>query len=124
MDLAQRGPLGQKQPKPPKKPRKAIPRISRKRAAYLASDARKDGLAHMAAVKCLHCICCGHPPPSYAHHVRCDGKPRNDMRVLPLCFGCHQGPNGYHNDKAAWVERHGPDYSLLEAVAAMICPRL
>ena len=45
MDLAGRGPLGLKQPKPPKASRKALPRVSKKRAAYLASDDRKAGLA-------------------------------------------------------------------------------
>ena len=115
-----KGPMGQKAPKPPAKSRKAIPKQSAKRKAYMASQARVDGLAHMGRVKGLDCICCGHPPPSHAHHVTGDNKPRDDMRVLPLCYECHQGPNGYHAAKRSWVARHGPDYLLLDEVAKML----
>jgi hypothetical protein len=118
-DLAQRGPLGQKQPKAAKK-RKAVRKVSAKRAAYLASDDRRAALEHMAKVKALPCICCGNPPPNHAHHVTGDRMPRNDMRVLPLCYECHQGPHGYHAAKRSWVARHGPDYLLLDAVADML----
>jgi hypothetical protein len=119
-DLAGRGPLGPKPDKPEKRPRKGIPPISKKRAAAMASKAWRDGIEHMARVKLLPCICCGHPPPSYAHHVTGDGMPRNHMRVLPLCYACHQGPHGYHAAKAAWVERYGPDYTLLPRVDEML----
>ena len=119
-DLAGRSPLGPKTGKTGPKPRKPLPRRSPKRIAYMASAARKAGVAHMLAVKAMFCICCGHPPPSAAHHVNGDGKQRNDMRVLPLCWECHQGQNGYHNAKAEWVERHGPDYSLLARVADLL----
>jgi hypothetical protein len=119
-DLANRGALGQKAPKPPAKRRKPLLAHSAKRKAYLASQARADGVAHMLAVKGLPCICCGHPQPSDAHHVNGDGMPRDDMRVLPLCWNCHQGPEGYHNAKAAWVDRYGPDYMLLPLVAKML----
>jgi len=119
-DLAGRGPLGQRQPKPPKKPRKPLPQRSRKKLAYLASQARVDAKRHMAEVGQCDCAACGKPGPSQVHHVTGDGKPRDDMRVLPLCYECHQGPNGYHNAKAAWVARHGPDYMLLPKVDAML----
>ena len=119
-DLAGRAGLGPKPPKTPRKAHKHLPRRSAKRKAYMASQARVDGVAHMLAVKAMSCICCGHPPPSSAHHVNGDGKPRNDMRVLPLCWECHQGQNGYHNAKAAWVANHGPDYGLLARVDVML----
>lgn len=119
-DLSGRGPLGQKKPKPDKKPRKPIPKQSPKRRAYMASSARKDGLEHMGRVKLLPCVCCGHPPPSYAHHVTGDGMPRDDMRVLPLCYDCHQGPKGYHNSKALWQEKYGRDVDYLAQVEAML----
>ncbi len=93
---------------------------SPKRAAYMASAERKDGVAHMLAVKALPCICCGHPPPSYAHHVTGDKQPRNECRVLPLCYECHQGKNGYHAAKASWVAKHGPDYGLLNKVQELL----
>jgi hypothetical protein len=119
-DLAGRGALGQKPPKPTKKPRKAVRKRSAKREAYMRSDARVDAVAHMMRVKALPCVCCGHHPPSHAHHVTGDGKPRDDLRVIPLCPPCHVGPDGYHKNKAAWVARHGPDYGLLGIVAAQI----
>jgi hypothetical protein len=119
-DLSGRGPIGLKQPKPAKRPRKAVKRVSDKRKAYMQSDDRQAGLAHMLAVKGLPCICCGHPPPSIAHHVTGDGKPRNDMRVLPLCEPCHVGPNGYHRAKKSWVAKYGPDYLLLGRVADLL----
>jgi hypothetical protein len=93
---------------------------SDKRAAYMRSDERKDWLAHMARVKMLPCIACGAPPPSQAHHVTGDKQPRNDFRVIPLCYACHQGPEGYHAAKRSWVEKHGPDYMLLDRVADML----
>jgi len=93
---------------------------SRRRQAYMASTLRAEGVAHMLAVKGLPCIACGAPPPSYAHHVTGDKLPRCDFRVLPLCYACHQGPDGYHLSKRAWVARHGRDCDLLPAVAAML----
>jgi len=119
-NLTGSAPRGLKGEKQPKAPRKAVRKVSAKRAAYLASADRQDGLDHMARVKGLSCICCGHPPPSAAHHVTGDGMPRNDMRVLPLCYECHQGQNGYHNSKAAWVAKYGPDFGLLEIVESLL----
>lgn len=119
-NLTGAAPRGLKGEKKPKAPRKAVRKVSAKRAAYLASVDRQAGLDHMARVKSLPCICCGYPPPSDAHHVTGDGMPRNDMRVLPLCFSCHQGQNGYHNAKASWVAKHGPDYGLLEIVESLL----
>lgn len=91
-------------------------RRSPKRAAYMASDARSEAVQHMMAVKGLPCCACGAPPPSAAHHVTGDKMPRNDLRVIPLCWSCHQGPDGYHAAKRTWVERHGPDYGFLRAI--------
>jgi hypothetical protein len=99
---------------------KPLRKQSLKRKSYRQSAARADGVAHMLAVKELPCICCGHPPPSYAHHVTGDKMPRDDLRVLPLCYACHQGPDGYHAAKRSWVAKHGPDYMLLDRVAEML----
>ena len=95
-------------------------RQSHRRQFYMASEQRAEGVAHMLAVKALPCIACGAPPPSYAHHVTGDKMPRCDFRVLPLCYACHQGPDGYHLSKRSWVARHGRDCDLLPAVAAML----
>jgi hypothetical protein len=74
----------------------------------------------MARVKALPCICCRAPPPSDAHHVNGDGKPRSDWRVIPLCYNCHRGPHGYHAAKRSWVARFGPDYEMLPLVEALL----
>lgn len=82
----------------------------------MASKARQDGLDHMGRVKGLPCCVCDAPPPSSAHHVTGDKMPRNDMRTIPLCYDCHQGPNGYHAAKRSWVEKNGHDYNFLPAI--------
>lgn len=120
MHLGGKGALGQKTGKTGPKPPKAVRKVSAKRAAYMRSPERKAALIHMARVKLLPCICCGRPAPSDAHHVNGDGMPRNDMRVIPLCWACHRGPQGYHNDKANWVAKYGPDYAMLDQVEMML----
>jgi hypothetical protein len=99
---------------------KPLRKQSPKRVAYRQSAARADGVAHMLAVKALPCICCGHPPPSYAHHCSSHGMARDDMAVLPLCYECHQGPQGYHAAKRSWVARYGQDVDLLPRVQMML----
>ena len=115
-----KGPMGQKQPKPPKKPRKPLPPISAKKRRHKAAEKAKGAWDHMQAVKGLPCVICGKPGTSDAHHVTGDKKPRSDLRVIPLCWRCHQGPSGYHLAKASWVAKHGPDYAFLPIVADMI----
>lgn len=119
-DLAGRGPLGQKAAKPPKGPRKPIAKVSAKKLAHKAAERALGASEHMAWVKSLPCICCGAVAPSEAHHVTGDKMPRSDFRVIPLCYACHRGPDGYHNAKRKWVARNGPDYMLLDAVSSML----
>ena len=90
---------------------------SPKRAAYMASSARTDAVAHMLAVKALPCVACGAAPPSEAHHVTGDKQPRNDLRTIPLCKPCHLR---YHARKRTWVSEHGPDYIYLVRVDEML----
>ena len=118
-DLAGRGPLGLKQPKVERSRRKALPRVSKKRAAYLASNDRKLGLAHMEKVSRLPCIVCGAHPVE-VHH---EGKPRSDMHVLPLCPRHHRreyGAGAYHYSPRAFYALHGPSVALLARVQQMI----
>ena len=118
-DLAGRGPLGPKTGKPPKKPRKPLPKISAKRKAYLASDARKVGKAHMAAVAQLPCLVCGSWPVE-VHHLP---DPRSDMRVIPLCPMHHRrefGPGAFHYSPKAFYAAHGGPDQLLARVADML----
>ena len=119
-DLAQRGPLGQKGPRQPRKARKGLAPISPKKRKHKADEKAAGAREHMARVKALPCVACGAPPPSSAHHVNGDWKPRSDWRVIPLCYACHQGPQGYHAAKRSWVARHGPDYEFLPVVANML----
>lgn len=112
-------PLGLKPDKPPKVPRKAIPKQSAKRKAYMASDARADGVAHMGKVAALPCIICGARPVE-VHHAT---KPRDDMKVLPLCPPHHKrefGPGAIHYSPKAFHAAHGTVDELLARVAAMI----
>lgn len=116
-DLARRGPLGPKQPKPKTK-RKGLPPISRKRAAYLASDARKAGLAHMAMVARLPCIVCGAHGVE-VHHM----PPRDDLRTAPLCARHHRrefGAGAYHYSPRAFHAAHGSADEILARVSEML----
>ena len=117
-NLGGKPPLGLKEPPPPKKPRKPIPRESKKRKAYLASPEREDGKAHMAKVAMHGCIVpdCGAWPVE-VHH---EGKPRSDMRVLPICAKHHRrefGPGAYHYSPKAFYAAHGDSKFLLAKVA-------
>lgn len=118
-NLAGREPLGQKAGTPKATKRKTMRRISRKRAAYLASDERKAGKAHMANVAMLHCLVCGAWPVE-VHH---EGSPRSDMRVLPLCPRHHRrefGPGAYHYSKRAFYDLHGSSDALLARVDQLL----
>jgi hypothetical protein len=95
-------------------------RVSAKEKARKATEKAQGAWEHMAAVKMLPCIACGAAPPSQAHHVTGDKKPRSDWRVIPLCYACHQGPLGYHAAKRSWVEQYGPDYEFLPLVADLL----
>ena len=116
--LGGKGPLGQKQPKAAKAP-KPMRKVSAKRATYMESPERQANMAHMARVALLPCMCCGCKPVE-VHHVTGDKQLRSDARVIPLCWACHRGPQGYHNAKRAWVAKYGPDYMMLPKVAAML----
>lgn len=100
--------------------RSPLRKVSPKRAAYRASKAGRDGIAHMMRVKAMPCVACGRAGPSEAHHCRSNGMARDDMKTIPLCIPCHRGPQGYHLDKANWHAKHGPDYGFLPVVNALL----
>ncbi|QDP67214.1 MAG: hypothetical protein GOVbin7368_5 [Prokaryotic dsDNA virus sp.] len=93
---------------------------SKKRAAYRASEAGREGLAHMLRVKALPCVICGAPPPSEAHHCRSGGMARDDMATIPLCKRHHTGSEGYHTMKRTWEARYGPDHGFLPLVRRLL----
>lgn len=118
-NLTSRGPLGLKQPKPDRAKKKGLPRMSKKRAAYLASPEREAGKEHMGRVAQLRCLVCGAWPVE-VHH---EGKPRSDMNCLPLCPRHHRrefGPGAYHYSPKAFYAAHGPSTELLENVRRML----
>ena len=94
------------------KKRKPIPKVSAKRAAYLASPERTAGKAHMARVALQHCLVCGAWPVD-VHHLP---SPRNDLRTIPLCPFHHRkeyGPQAYHYSRRNFNALHGSDEELL-----------
>jgi len=118
-NLAGKPPMGLKQPKPARKTPKGLRRVSAKRAAYLASVEREEGLAHMARVSDLPCLVCGR----YGVEVHHEGKPRSDMRVLPLCAPHHRrefGEGAYHYSPRAFYAAHGDRKFLLAVVRDML----
>jgi len=127
MNLAHqfKGPLGQKTGKAgPKKP-KPLPRRSKKRIKYAASEECAEGIAHMMRVKCLPCVCCGRQGPSEAHHTKDDdSEPRSHFRTIPLCPPCHTGPHGYHTETKTWRATYGLDVEFLAVVADALAGEL
>ena len=119
-NLAGKPPLGLNDRDKPKEPktRKPVRKVSRKREAYLASQEREAGKAHMAKVASLPCVCCGYWPVE-VHHCK-SGGPRSDMRVIPLCHNHHRGPEGFHTQRETWEGLYGLDADYLPVVADMI----
>jgi len=64
-------------------------------------------------VKSLQCSVCDQPGPSSAHHLR-QGQ---HFTVVPLCWSCHQGSEGWHGTKALWRIRK---FDELDALAVTI----
>ena len=94
MNLANRPPLGLKEPKPKPDPK------------YL--DRIRDEL------RCAVCEAFGFVQigPTYAHHTICGRYSQEktpDRMAIPLCYAHHQGQFGIHTDKTAWVQEFGDD---------------
>lgn len=129
---SEKGPLGLKQPRAEKQPRKPMRKVSAKRAAYRASKEGKIASGHIAAVKSMPCVTCGKTGPSDAHHCRSQppdgekhhyrrlpaaGRRSSDFDTIPLCRSCH---SARHEAPAVWVAAHGPDYGFLPLVRAAL----
>lgn len=108
MTLMDRGPLGQKQPRP------------------------KPNRAHIAKVKALPCVICGAPPPSDAHHCRDlpdydeqglyewlpgAASKSGDRDTIPLCQPCHWD---FHNRRGAFHAVNGKDYGYIAPTRAAV----
>lgn len=105
-DFAGRGPVGLKEPKPVR-----------------GTKAAKD---HMARVAALPCVICGYWPVEVHHCIsgRYGQQKASDFDTIPLCYPCHQGPQGIHANKAAWEAVNGPDTDFLPVVADMLAGEL
>lgn len=111
-DLAGKGPLGLKQPKPGKKPRQRM-RTKRRRVT-----AEKLDPGHMAQVAQLACVVCGARPVEVHHCIsdRYSQAKAPDTETIPLCWNHHMGPDGIHSRKKWWVEQFGKDTDYLPIV--------
>lgn len=97
-------PLGQKVPRPSK----------------------AAGRAHMAKVAKLHCVLCDNWPVE-VHHCKSDrfsSRRASDFDVIPLCYFCHRGPQGYHAGQETWEAKYGLDTDYLSVVADMLAGEL
>ncbi len=60
---------------------------------------------HMGRIAELPCACCGKPGPSMVHHIRYGfglSQRSGHFLTIPLCYRCHQGPQGIHGDRTEW----------------------
>lgn len=99
MSLANRPPLGLKQPKAKKDPKH---------------------LARVAELPCCICEAFGglQIGPTYVHHCIHDRYSQakvSDRETIPLCYDHHQGVLGIHTDKAAWRQEYGADHEYIAA---------
>jgi hypothetical protein len=96
---------------------------SKSRVARAASPEGKAARDYMLAVKGLACCACGAAGPSEAHHPICGRygqRKASDWDVVPLCYGCHRGPDGIHAGKASWVARWGDDRDYIAGTRAAL----
>lgn len=114
------------------KPRKPMPRKSKRKAAHEASPEGQEDAAYLRAVRSLPCCICdgfGDPQnsPTEAHHTKSGryGSARTpDTQAIPLCHSHHnklrpypgdEGKIGYHNAQATWEAKYGPDTDYIAA---------
>ncbi len=97
MNLANKPPLGLKQPKTKKDPKH---------------------LARVAELPCCICEAFGGPQigRTYVHHVihdRFSQEKAPDRMTIPLCYDHHQGARGIHTDKSSWRQEYGADHDYI-----------
>lgn len=127
-NLAGKGPLGMKAPKPEAK--------GLTRARAIKAKPRKarvgDDPAYLAAVRLLPCCICAawgwqQTTPTEAHHAICGryGQHKTpDCMAIPLCRDHHTGPQGIHTMRALWVATFGPDTDHIPATQDAVAGQL
>jgi hypothetical protein len=88
----------------------------------------KANPAYLAKVRALPCCICQafgemQTSPTEAHHVICGRygtRKTPDEMAIPLCRGHHLGDFdtsklSVHRDRAAWVQKYGPDIDYIAA---------
>lgn len=127
-NLAGKGPLGLKAPKP------EATGLTRARA--IKAKPRKprlgDDPAYLAAVRALPCcICAGwgisQTTPTEAHHAICGRYSQHkapDRMAIPLCRDHHTGPQGIHTQRAQWIASYGPDTNYIAATQDRVAGQL
>lgn len=82
---------------------------------------KKAEKEHMARVAEMGCIVCSSRPVSVHHALTGGGGRKNHMKVLPLCYGHHQGKQGIHTiGRKVWRELYGSEIDLLHRVQQAI----
>jgi hypothetical protein len=75
----------------------------------------------LLALPCVLCLHMGiHRPSDELHHAG-DASDRDDWNQVPLCRGCHQGPNGIHGLRRRGFEAR---YKLTEMKLLAMTRRL
>lgn len=77
---------------------------------------------HMDRVAALGCLICY--SPATIHHCGTHmGGGRDHMRVVPLCWAHHLGPEGIDGKKISkrqWEEKYGTEEELLQRVKKLL----
>jgi len=71
----------------------------------------------MGEVRQLGCLLCG--DPASLHHPRSDqgmGGRESHWLVIPLCYECHQGPNGIHGNRSLMRIHKMSEWDMLAEV--------
>lgn len=78
---------------------------------------------HLVRVKSLPCGLCGASAPSSAHHIR-EGQGMAQRAghfcTIPLCYDCHQGPQGIHGDRTLWRIYRKDEITILDETHAAL----
>lgn len=86
----------------------------------MAKTPTKAEKSHMESVRALGCIICG--GVAAVHHALTGmGGRKNHMKVLPLCWTHHQGPDGIHTlSRKVWQALYGTELELLTKTEGLL----